>query len=296
MENVFTSKGQTFLLCANNRRFFGIALCRLSTVLFVLILCAPVLAQAQEKQAENDVNLAKKLANPIASLISAPIQFNYDGGYGSKDGEKAFANVQPVIPFKLTNEFSLVTRTILPVAWQDDVAGNSGSQFGLGDTLQSFFLVPNPVATSVGTVTYGGGPAINWPTSTDRLLGSGTLGIGPTGVVLAQKDAWTYGGLVNQIWGVAETRDSVPNLNSTFMQPFVAYTTKEAWTYTLDIESTYNWTASELSLPFNATVSKLTDIGGQKVQFQGGLRYWAVDSEASPEGFGGRVQITFLFP
>ena len=190
-----------------------------------------------EEQGNTETELAKKLANPIASLVSVPIQFNYDLGYGPKNGDKAFANVQPVIPLGLSPDLSLVTRTILPIAWQNDIAGNSGTQFGLGDTLQSFFLVPQSQKTTLGTLTYGGGPAVNWPTSTDRLLGSGTLGMGPTGVFLFQEGGWTYGALVNHVWGVAETRTRTPDLNNTFLQPFLSYTTADAWTFAVNTES-----------------------------------------------------------
>ncbi len=263
---------------------------------FFLSVVAAASAHAQDQQGASDSELAQKLANPIASLISVPIQFNYDNGYGPEDGDKAFANVQPVIPFDLTDDLSLVTRTILPIAWQNDVAGDSGSQFGLGDTVQSFFFVPQPRGTALGTLTYGAGPVVNWPTSTDELLGSGTLGLGPTGVFLFQKSGWTYGALVNHLWGVAETRSGTPDLNSTFIQPFLAYTTKDAWTVALNTESSYNWTAEEWGVPINATVSKLTTIAGQKVQFQIGARYWAKEADNGPEGFGARFQVTFLFP
>lgn len=256
----------------------------------------PGAAPAQDTAGGDAATLAKKLSNPIASLISVPIQFNYDSGFGPDDGDKVLVNIQPVIPFDLTDNLSLVTRTILPVVWQDDIAGPSGDQFGLGDTLQSFFLVPNPRDTALGTLTFGAGPVITWPTSTDRLIGSGTLGLGPTGVFLFQNGPWTVGGLAGHQWGVAETRDNVPSLNSTFFQPFLAYTTPSAWTFGLNIEGGYNWTSKEVSLPLNLTVSKLTNIGGQMVQFQVGARYWMESPTNGPEDFGARAAIVLLFP
>ena len=260
------------------------------------LLTTVMAGSAWAQDGAGDAELAKKLSNPIASLISVPIQLNYDGGIGAADGDKVYANIQPVIPIDLTDNLSLVTRTIVPVVWQNDIAGQSGSQFGLGDTLQSFFFVPKPMDTSLGTLTFGVGPAITWPTSTDRLLGAGTLAIGPTGVFLFQNGPWTVGGLAGQQWGVAETRGGVPDVNNMFFQPFVSYTTPSAWTFGANTEGGYNWTTDDLSLPVNLTVSKLTDVGGQKVQFQLGARYWLEAPSSGPEGFGARAAVVFLFP
>ena len=246
--------------------------------------------------AEDDAALAQKLANPIASLISIPIKVDYNDGYGPKNGENVTISIQPVIPFQLSDDLALVTRTILPIAWQDDIAGNSGEQFGLSDTLQSFFLVPGSVSTPLGTLTYGVGPAVTWPTSTNKLLGAGTMGLGPTGVFLFQQSGWTYGTLVTQQWGVAESRNNVPDLNLTALQPFLSYTTKDQWTFGLNTESSYNWTSKEWSAPINFTVAKLTKIGKQPVQFLVGARYWADRPTGGPDGFGVRAQMTFLFP
>ena len=264
-----------------------------TAILLAFLGGAPALAQ---EDGNADVELAKKLANPIASLVSVPLQFNYDSGYGPANGDKAFVNIQPVVPFNLSPDLSLVTRTILPVAWQNNIAGNSGHQFGLGDTLQSFFLVPQPQKTALGTLTYGAGPAVNWPTSTDRLLGSGTLGLGPTGVFLFQESGWTYGALANHVSGLAATRDHTPDLDNTFLQPFVSYTTADAWNFAMNSESSYNWTSGQWSVPINWTVAKLTVIGSQRVQFQAGLRYWVHSPSGGPVGVGARFAVTFLFP
>ena len=45
-----------------------------------------------------------------------PFQFSYDSGYGPNDGDKAFVNVQPVIPFSLNDDWNVISRTILPIA------------------------------------------------------------------------------------------------------------------------------------------------------------------------------------
>jgi hypothetical protein len=250
---------------------------------------------AQDPEGASDEELAIKLANPISSMISVPFDFGYNTGFGPKDGDQLTLSLQPVVPFTLSEDLSLVIRTIVPIIGQDDIAGNSGSQFGLGDTLQSFFLVPNSQATKLGTLTYGVGPAVLWPTSTDRLLGAGTLGAGPTGVVLFQKNGWTYGMLANHIWGVSDTRNDKPDLSITFLQPFFVYT-KNSWSFVLQTESVYDWTTEEWAVPINTYVSKLITIGGQKVQIQVGPRYWVEEAEGGPDGVGGNIKITWLFP
>lgn len=265
-----------------------------TAILFAVIAVGPV--HAQDEKDSGDAALAKTLSNPIGSLISVPIQYNYDSGYGPSDGNKGFINVQPVIPFQLSDNLTLVVRTIIPFAWQENIAGDSGSQFGLGDVVQSGFLVPRTRATALGSMTWGVGAAINWPTSTDRLLGSGTWGLGPTGVVFFQNGHWGYGALINQLWGIDKTRSDAPDLSNMLVQPFLSYTTATAWSFALSSESSFNWTANDTAIAVNLGVSKLMAVGEQAVQLQLGLRYWAKEPDNGPSGVGFRFTITFLFP
>jgi hypothetical protein len=257
---------------------------------------ALVLGVGSAAAQESDEELAKKLANPIASLISVPFEFNYDKGYGTEEGEQLALNIMPVIPITLNKDWNVISRTIVPVIWQDDIAGRSGEQSGLGDTLQSLFFSPSKsLETGIGNITWGAGPAIAIPTGTDDLLGSGKFGLGPTGVALIQKGPWTYGALVNHIWSVAGEggRDEI---SATFTQPFIAYTTPKAWTFIVQTESTYDWKTNQWSVPINSSISKVVAIGSQKVQFQVGSRYWAESPSGGAEDIGATLKVTFLFP
>lgn len=239
----------------------------------------------------DSAELAKKLSNPIASLISVPFQFNFDQGVGPKDANRWTLNIQPVIPFSLNENWNLITRTIVPVVYQDSLATGLDSKFGLGDTLQSFFF--SPKAPSGGWI-WGVGPVFLWPTGTDDTLGSGKWGAGPTAVLLKQEHGWTYGILANHVWSYAGDGDR-GEVNSTFLQPFLTYTWPTATTLGLNSESTYNWSDSEWTIPLNLFVSQVVKFGNQPVQFQIGGRYYADSPDNGPE-WGLRFTVTFLFP
>ena len=142
-------------------------------------------AQAQEAPDSEEERLAKQLANPVAALISVPFQFNYDSDIGSADdGERATLNVQPVNPITLNNGWTIISRTIVPIIWQDDIFPEAGDQFGIGDVLQSFFFTPS--APTAGGIIWGAGPVFRLPTATDDLLGAEKWGLGPSAIALRQ--------------------------------------------------------------------------------------------------------------
>jgi len=236
-------------------------------------------------------DLAKKLQNPVADLISVPFQFNYDEGFGPRDAERVTVNIQPVIPIDLNDDWNLISRTIVPVIYQEAVAAGADSEFGIGDTVQSLFFSPKD---PVNGWILGAGPVALLPTGTTPVLRSEQLGLGPTAVALRQQGAWTYGALMNHIWGVTNPEENA-RVNSTFLQPFMAHTWPTATTLALNAEMTYDWTREELTLPLNLMLSQLVTFGNQPVQFQVGGRWYADAPPGGPE-WGMRFTITFLFP
>ena len=236
--------------------------------------------------------LAKQLSNPVAALISVPFQANEDFNIGPANGYKFTLNIQPVIPISISKNWNVILRTILPVISQTDVFGKSGTQSGLGNTTQSFFL--SPKAPGPGGLIWGLGPVGYYPTATDSLLGPEKWGLGPTLVALVQKKGWTVGILANQIWSLGGDNNEA-NINATFLQPFVNYTTKTHTTFGLDMEDTYDWVADQWTVPFNLTVSQILKIGKQPISIQFGGRYYAEAPTGGPD-WGLRLNFTLLFP
>ena len=241
-----------------------------------------------------EASLARQLANPVASLISVPFQFNFDRGIGvQRNIQRANLNIQPVVPFKLSTQWNLISRTILPVVNFQGAAGAETGQLNFGDTVQSLFL--SPARPGPRGVIWGLGPVALLPTATGQLSGIHQWGLGPTGVALVQRGHWTVGALANHLWSVANNGSNT-NVNATFLQPFVSYSTSTAWTFTLNTESTYDWAADQWAVPLNLVVSKVTKVGNQLISLGAGLRYWVDGPDSGPHGWGARLVATLLFP
>ncbi|MFT4615243.1 MAG: hypothetical protein ACI9NT_002395 [Bacteroidia bacterium] len=252
------------------------------------IICLGTTAMAQD-----DTELAKKLSNPVAALISVPIQANYDTDIGVDDGSVWRTNIQPVIPISIGEEWNLISRTILPVIDQTDIPVNGSGESGIGDVVQSLFF--SPKAPSASGLIWGVGPALLLKTATDDALGSEKWGAGPTGVALNQVGPWTYGLLANHIESFAGDSKRA-DVSATFLQPFLSYITQTKTTIGINTESTYDWESEQWSVPVNFTVNQLLKVADQLVQVGGGARYWVDAPDNGPDGWGLRLQLTFLFP
>ena len=242
------------------------------------VIAAPVATNADE--------LAKKLANPIAAMISVPFQYNYARTF-NEDGHRNLLNIQPVVPMSISKDWNLISRTIVPIIQQKDVQPNN-TQFGLGDTTQSFWFSPKE-PTKSGLI-WGVGPAALIPTGTDG-IGANTFALGPTVIVLKQQGPWTYGMLFNQLWNVGGQAD----ISSMFIQPFLAKGLGKGRTLSVNAESTYDWNSKKWTVPINVAYSKVSKWGKQMVSNQVGAGWYATSPSGGPE-WQLRYMMVLLFP
>jgi hypothetical protein len=237
--------------------------------------------------------LAKAAQNPVADMISFPLQNNTNFGIGPFERDQDVLNIQPVIPLHLTKKWNLITRTILPIIWQPDASHNTQGWYGLGDLNPSLFFSPrNP-----GKVIWGFGPALVFPTATAPQLGQGKVSAGPGVVALSTPGHWVIGALANNVWSFAGT-GSRPPVNQFLLQYFINYNMKKGWYVTTAPIITANWRASSgnaLTLPFGGGVGRIMKLGFQPVniqcQFFGNAKY---PTGTSPWGM--RLEMAFLFP
>jgi hypothetical protein len=250
---------------------------------------APAAAATPENEG---ADLAKKLNNPISDLVSVPFQFNWQNGIGPLDQTQYILNIQPVIPFSVSDSTNLIVRVIALIVSQPPIVAGGVPASGVSDVLASFFLSPKK-----GPVVWGVGPAISLPSTNVPTLGTQKWSAGPTGIVLKQQGGWTYGVLVNQIWSFAGQVDR-SDVNQMFLQPFVAYTTKSLWTLTANSESTANWmldSPDRWNAPINLMAAKLSSFGIFPASYQFGWGYFFARPVNSAT-WKVRTAITILLP
>ncbi|MGC1596281.1 MAG: hypothetical protein WA774_13070, partial [Candidatus Acidiferrales bacterium] len=263
---------------------------------------AEVATQATPAAATNAEELRKESQNPVASLISVPIQDNWNFNIGPSDRTQNVLNIQPVIPLSLSKNWNLIVRWITPIIYQPlPVTQASGPPvqttgvYGLGDMNPSFFLVPKK-----SKIIWGIGPSLVLPTATNTTyLGQGKLSVGPSAVVLVQPKHWTIGALANNVWSVAGHSDiDKPAVNQFLLQWFVNYNMKKGWYLTTSPIITANWRATDgnvWTVPFGGGVGRIMKLGFQPVnitaQFYGNAVY-----PAGTSPWGLRLQFVLLFP
>lgn len=244
-------------------------------------------------QDASNSDLAKQAQNPVANLISLPLQNNTNFSIGPDDETQNILNIQPVWPVSINDNWNLITRTILPVVSQPNIlTGGEGRVNGLGDTTFTGFFSPK----DSGKLIWGAGPVFLIPTATDDALGSDKWGAGASVVLLTMPGKWVVGSLFSNVWSFAGSGDQDVNLFT--WQYFINYNLPNKWYLTSAPIITANWEADSdntWTVPFGGGIGKIFNIGKQPMNGQISAYYNVEKPEFGPD-WQLRVQLQFLFP
>ncbi|MEO8739677.1 MAG: neuromedin U [Casimicrobiaceae bacterium] len=239
--------------------------------------------------------LAKLAQNPVGNLISVPFQNNTNFNYGPEKGTQNILNIQPVIPISISEDWNIITRTIVPLIWQPALGPDDNRVSGLGDLQFTAFLSP----AKPGEWIWGVGPIIQAPTHSNSKLGNSNWGLGPSFVVLHldKGSPWVYGVLVNNIWSTSSNKQGGSYSNG-LIQPFVNYNFEGGLYLTTAPIATVNWKADgsqQWTVPIGGGVGKIFHLGKLPVNTQISGYYNVVKPD-----FGAnwqvRAQVQLMFP
>jgi hypothetical protein len=264
-----------------------------SAVSLAGLLLMPLVVGFEALAQESETELAKKTQNPVANLISIPLQNRMNFGIGPNHRTQNLLNVQPVVPISLNSEWNLITRTIMPIIKQPDIATTNDNTWGIGSTSFTALLSP----ANSGPVIWGVGPAIQIPTTTDDQLGSRKWGAGPSVVVLTMQGPWVYGAIANQVWSI-DGSNNRPNTSTFFTNAFLNYNLGDGWYLTSAPIITADWQASggnKWTVPVGGGFGKVFRIG--KLPFNANAGYYANVIRPDPGAeWELRLQIALLLP
>jgi hypothetical protein len=236
-------------------------------VINALIIAPTAICHAQNetdsaravRHAKAEVSLAKAAQNPVANMVSLPLQYNFITAGGFGENTARIINVQPVLPLPIGENWLIVSRTVVPFVSIPVV--DAVKSHGIGDIQeQAYFTSSKP-----GKVTWAVGPVLSFPTASALAARTGQWGLGPTAVALVMPGLWVIGTLANNIWRIGGTAHREV-LNTFTVQPFINYNLPRAWAISTAPLITSNWSApsgERWTVPIGLGVSKITHIAEQ---------------------------------
>lgn len=246
------------------RAMTGWAVLRLLATLALLTgsIALPAIARAQDQPGSSIEEIRQQKQNPLSGLRSLYIQDDY----ATFDGKSANVfSLQPVWPFRVGEDWKLVTYTIVPeISLPPGVPGGSRTT-GLGNILFNGFFRP---AHSSGSLVWGIGPAIELPTRSDPALGSDRVSLGPAGLLFYAKGAFSAGAVIQNYWSLGGS--GINQVNEFNLQYFFNYNLPKGWYLLSNATITADWlvqSQDRWTVPVGAGIGRVFTIGHSKLAY-----------------------------
>jgi hypothetical protein len=239
-------------------------------------------------------DLAEKVQNPVAKMVSVPLQNNTSFDIGPYHRAANVLNVQPILPLALTRNWNLINRVILPIGYAPDINSLTDGASGVGDVQWTGLVSPS----EMGEVLWGVGPVLQFPTATQTVLGTGHWTVGPSVAAVWQRRPWSVGGIASNQWSYAG-ESGRPAVNLLTVQPFVNFNMAEGWFLTTSPIVTANWKATSgdiWTIPIGGGVGKIFRIASQAMSADVQAFWNAATPNTNGAGWQARLQLGFLFP
>ena len=251
---------------------------------------------AQSAASISATDLSKDAENPVTRRITLPLRYEadfLDGPY--KATKDTFEIDQAVVPFRLNEDWALITRTKLPAIVQPPKKLGDHWATGLSNGYTTFFLSPEH-----GEGFYwGAGPVLYYPSATNSTVGVNKWGSGPSAAFVKEDESpWVFGAVVNNIWSLGGPPGSSDRTNQLLLNPIVSYHFGDGWSVGSSPNITTNWIASggKWTVPLGGGFGKLVRLGEQPIKLDVDAYYNAIRPKAGNETWLLQVTVTFIFP
>jgi hypothetical protein len=253
-------------------------------------------SMAQSAAPLSDTELSKEIENPVTRRITLPLRYEadfLDGAY--KATKDTFSIDQAVVPFRLNEDWALITRTKLPAEVQPPKNLGDHWAAGLSNGYTTFFLSPEH-----GEGFYWGvGPVLYYPTATNLTVGVNKWGSGPSAAFIKEDQSpWVFGAVVNNIWSFGGPPGSSDRTNQLLLNPILSYHFADGWSVGSSPNITTNWIASgsKWTVPVGGGFGKAVRLGEQPIKLDVDAYYNAIRPKAGNETWLLQVTLTFQFP
>jgi hypothetical protein len=260
---------------------------------FAALWSGQSLAQTGVPMSADD--LSKESENPVTRLITLPLR--YEGEFldgAAKSTKDTFEIDQAVVPFRLNDDWSLITRTKLPAEVQPPKDIGDHWVDGLSNGYTTFFLSPEH-----GRAFYwGAGPVLYYPSATNSALGVNKWGSGPSAAFLFKDTGpLVFGVVANNIWSFGGPPGSSDRTNQLLLNPFISYHLGNGWALGSSPNITANWIAAgeKWTVPVGGGLSKTFRLGEQPIKLGLDVYYNAIRPNAGNDTWLLQATLTFIF-